>query len=128
MPLQYIAGLSGSKSTLWCFLIWYLCMISLYFDNSAILWLNSFGLAIVVGFALFLSTGPATLERFRLRFWESIRLFMCPFLVSSFSALVKGQGFILLLSPRLEENLLASSFCLVFLLAVKGLQQQRGVQ
>jgi len=77
--------------------------------------LNSLGISVVVGYALFLSTGPGTIERLMQRFWESLRLFMCPFLVSSFSSLVKGKGFMLLFSPLLADNLVAASACLVFI-------------
>jgi len=37
-----------------------------------------------------------------------------PFCVSSFSALVKGHGFILIFSPRPGEDLLASALCAGF--------------
>ncbi len=114
MTLNYLASLPTSKQVLWCYLIWYLCMVSLHFNPSAEIWLNSLGLCLVVGYALFLSTGPGTLERLRMRLWESLRLFMCPFLVSSFSSLVKGKGFLLLFSPQLGDNLLAASACVGF--------------
>lgn len=119
MLSSYFARLPGSKQALWCYLIWYLCMLSMHFNPAPELWLNSLGLSIVVGYALYLSTGPGTWSRFKSRFWESLRLFMCPFLVSSFSALVKGKGFILLFSPNLQENLFATGVCLIFILSVK---------
>jgi len=119
MLLSYFARLPGSKQALWCYLIWYLCMLGMHFNPAPELWLNSLGLSIVVGYALYLSTGPGTWSRFKARFWESLRLFMCPFLVSSFSALVKGKGFILLFSPNLKENLFTGVICLVFVLTVK---------
>jgi hypothetical protein len=117
--IRYLHTLTAAKQILWCYLIWYLCMLSIYFDSDPALWLNSSGLALLVGYALFLSTGPGSLERFKLRFWESFRLFMCPFLVSSFSALVKGKGFILLFSSQLYDNLLGIAFCMSFLLLVQ---------
>ena len=115
--LNYFAMLSASKLVLWCYLIWYMCILVLYFNPSPELWLNSLGLAIMVGYALFLSTGPSTWERMRQHFWESLRLFVCPFLVSSYTSLVKGKGFILLFSPLLSDNFLAAGICLLFLLA-----------
>ena len=36
----------------------------------------------------------------RLGFWPTVRLFMMPFCVSSFAALVKGKGFYLVFSPQ----------------------------
>lgn len=113
--VNYLARLPNTRLALWCYLIWYLSILALYFNPSPEIWLNSLGISIVVGYALFLSTGPGTLERLKQRFWESLRLFMCPFLVSSFSSLVKGKGFILLFSPVLADNLVAASACLVFI-------------
>jgi len=117
--MQYLARLPASKQVLWCYFIWYLCMVSLHFNPSAEIWLNSLGLCLLVGYALFLSTGPGTLARLKQRLWESLRLFMCPFLVSSFSSLVKGKGFVLLFSPVLSENILAVSACAGFVALTK---------
>ncbi len=118
--INYLARLPNTRLALWCYLIWYLSILALYFNPSPEIWLNSLGISIVVGYALFLSTGPGTLERLKQRFWESLRLFMCPFLVSSFSSLVKGKGFILLFSPVLADNLVAASACLIFITIVKA--------
>ncbi len=114
MLLNYLARMPHSKLALWCYFFWYLCMVGLYFNPSPEIWLNSLGLCLVVGYALFLSTGPGTLTRLKLQFWQSLRLFMCPFLVSSFSSLVKGKGFVLLFSPLLSDNLMATGTCLSF--------------
>ena len=119
MILNYLRHMHISKLTLWCYLIWYTCIVSLYFNPDPKIWLNSLGISIIVGYALFLSTGPGTFVRLKQRFWESLRLFMCPFLVSSFSSLIKGKGFFLLFSPELSDNLLAASFCLGFIITVK---------
>ena len=112
--MHYLARLPSSKQVLWCYLIWYLCIVSLHFNPAGEIWLNSFGLCLVGGYALFLSTGPGTLARLKQRLWESLRLFMCPFLVSSFASITKGKGFVLLFSPMLEENLFAASACVGF--------------
>ena len=119
MISRYLSNLTLAKQVLWCYLIWYLCMLSIYFDSNPALWLNSAGLAMLVGYALFLSTGPGTLQRFKLRFWESLRLFICPFLVSSFASTVKGKGFILLFSSQLYDNVLGVAFCSIFLVFVQ---------
>jgi hypothetical protein len=50
---------------------------------------------------------------------------MMPFCVSSFSALIKGQGFVLIFSPLLSENIVASSVCGAFLLTHFGLRWAR---
>jgi hypothetical protein len=49
-------------------------------------------------------------SRLRLEPWPTFRLFVTPFCVSSFAALVKGQGFILIFSPKWRENALAVGF------------------
>ena len=94
-------------------------MVNYYFRPEPRIWVMSLGIGVIVGFALMLSTGPVTLERFRLRFWESLRLFICPFLVSSFSALVAGNSFILVFSPRWEENAIAVASIAMFLLLAR---------
>jgi hypothetical protein len=84
-----------------------------YFDPSPRLWLTSLGLSMIIGIALFLSaTAGAT--KVRLDRWTIFRLFLMPFCVSSFSALVKGKGFNLIFSPNPNEILLAIGLCLVF--------------
>jgi hypothetical protein len=51
-----------------------------------------------------------------------------PFCVSSFSALIKGQGYILVLPSRPLELYLSFALCAVFVLFVFGLKRtQRGV-
>ena len=122
MLLRYFSTLPNGKLALWCYLIWYLGILALYFKPSAEIWFNSLGISLVVGYALFLSTGPGTLARFRRDFWGAVRLFVCPFLVSSFSSLVKGKGFILLLSPHWQENLWVGSACLGFVVMAKCLR------
>ncbi|MCZ6830283.1 MAG: hypothetical protein O7F73_11985 [Gammaproteobacteria bacterium] len=94
-------------------------MVNYYFRPEPRMWVTSLGIGVIVGFALMLSTGSISLERFRRRFWESARLFICPFLVSSFSALVAGNSFILVFSPRWEENIAAVASIAVFFLLVR---------
>ena len=94
-----------------------------YFDPSARLWLTSLGLSVIIGFALCLSTAGHGPARVRLDRWTLFRLFLMPFCVSSFAALVKGRGFVLIFSPVPRENLLAAALCLVFALVVFTLQR-----
>lgn len=108
--------LNVGKQILWCYLIWYLVICTFYFDPDLILWGRCLGLGGIVGFALVLSTGPATIKRLRSDFWQVFRLCACPFLVSSFSTLVKGKSFILIFSPFWHENLIAFTICLLFVL------------
>ena len=123
----YLAGLSAGRSILWCYVIWYLVILCFHFEPSITLWLNSLGLSLIVGCALILATGPFNMHRIRTQFWQVFRLVMCPFCVSSFSAQTAGKGFILLLSPQLNENLSALCVCLVFLIVVNVFKRKLGM-
>ena len=113
---RYLIQLNTGKKILWCYLIWYLVMCNLYFDGDLAMWSRCLGLGLIVGFALVLSTGPANIKRLRTDFWQIFRLCSCPFLVSSFSSLVKGKGFFLILSPYWVEDLVALTLCMLFML------------
>src|SRR6267143_7071182 len=112
--LPYLANLSKGRLILWCYFIWYLVVLVRYFDPSPRLWLTSVGLSLIIGFALYVSTTAAGEKKLKLERWQVIRLFMMPFCVSSFSALVKGRGFILIFSPRPKETLFALLLCAAF--------------
>jgi hypothetical protein len=116
---KYFARLTAGRIILWCYLIWYLVVLFHYFDPSLLIWLTSVGLAAIVGTALYLSS---TAQGNKLGAWQIARLFMMPFFVSSFAALVKGRGFILVFSPKPMEILLALGLCAVFCLAVWSLK------
>jgi len=110
MLWRYLRYLNRGRLTLWCYFVWYLVVLVRYFDPSPRLWLTSLGLSAIIGVALFLSaTAGAT--KVRLDRWTIFRLFLMPFCVSSFSALVKGKGFILIFSPNPNEILLAVGLC-----------------
>jgi hypothetical protein len=111
MILQYLRNLSGGRLTLWCYFIWYCVVLVRYFDSSLRLWLTSLGLSLIIGVALYLSTTAADKIQVRLDFWKTFRLFLMPFCVSSFAALVKGKGFILIFSPQPQEVLWAAAGC-----------------
>ncbi|MGE0115809.1 MAG: hypothetical protein AB7T07_13110 [Steroidobacteraceae bacterium] len=85
-----------------------------HFDPAPRLWLTSLGISGVIGFGLILSvSGGGQLRR---DFWVIARLFLMPFCVSSFSALVKDRGFMLILSPQWHENVIALAGCAGFVL------------
>ena len=109
--IRYLSNLSKGRLILWCYFIWYLVVLVRYFDPSPRLWLTSVGLSLIIGFALYVSTTAAGENKVKLERWQVIRLFMMPFCVSSFSALVKGRGFFLIFSPNLEEILIAVGLC-----------------
>jgi hypothetical protein len=108
--LHYLAGLSAGRFILWCYLIWWVVVLVRYFDPNPRLWLTSLGLSLIIGFALFLSTTSGR-QPVRLEPWPTFRLFLTPFCVSSFAALVKGRGFILIFSPRWAETGVAVALC-----------------
>ena len=109
--IRYLSNLSKGRLILWCYFIWYLVVLVRYFDPSPRLWLTSLGLSLIIGFALYVSTTAAGENKVKLERWQVIRLFMMPFCVSSFSALVKGRGFFLIFSPNLDEILIAVGLC-----------------
>jgi len=119
---RYFVNLTTGRIVLWCYLIWYLVVLFHYWDPSARIWLTSFGLSGIIGTALYISS---TAQGNKLGGWQIARLFMMPFCVSSFAALVKGKQFILVFSPKPAEILLALGLCAAFCLAVWGLKMAR---
>ena len=111
MLIRYLSNLSNGRLILWCYFIWYCVVLVRYFDPSPRLWLTSCGLSLIIGFALFISTTAASANKVKLDFWQTFRLFLMPFCVSSFSALVKGRGFILIFSPKPMEIGIAVAIC-----------------
>ncbi len=123
--MRYFANLPPSRMVLWSYLLWYLFFVARYFDSSSKLWLTSVGISAIIGIALLLSTWHASS---RLASWTTFRLFLMPFCVSSFSALIKGRGFILVFSPHAWENFLAITLCVSFCGMVLWMKQQAPVE
>ncbi|HWF20327.1 MAG TPA: hypothetical protein VG754_13740 [Verrucomicrobiae bacterium] len=111
MLLRYLINLSAGRLILWCYFIWYVVVLVRYFDISARLWLTSFGLSLIIGTALFISTAKTGANNVKLESWQVFRLFLMPFCVSSFSALVKDKGFVLIFSPKPVEIAIAAALC-----------------
>jgi len=124
MLIRYLTRLSTGRLILWCYFIWYVVVLVRYFDPSARLWLTSLGLSIIIGFALFISTAKTGNNQLKLERWQVFRLFLMPFCVSSFSALVKGRGFVLIFSPKPVEILAAAGLCAVLCGTVFVLKQR----
>jgi len=116
-PDRYFASLDGARQILWCYLLWYLVVLVRYFDPNPRIWLTSIGLSGIVGFALYLSTA-GTSRNTRLEKWQLFRLFLMPFCVSSFAALVKDRGFILIFSPIWQDIAWGAALVITFLLLV----------
>ena len=119
--LRYFTHLNIPRKILWCYLLWWLHTVVRHFDASPRLWLTAAGLSGVIGFALILSVRTSSDGGTKLDGWQTFRLFLMPFCVSSFAALVKGQGFVLILPPTLTENLEGLGLIALFLVLTAGL-------
>ena len=75
------------------------------------LWLNSLGISALIGSGLLLCVGQ---RPSRANAWSTLRLYLMPFGVSSFAALIKGKGFYLIVPPHLSEALFNLGCCLGF--------------
>ncbi|OIP78115.1 MAG: hypothetical protein AUK48_02310 [Oscillatoriales cyanobacterium CG2_30_44_21] len=113
--LKYFGEIKLAKSILWCYLIWYIVIVIFYFDPAPKIWINSVGISAIIGTGLMLSVSSSNIRR---EYWQIFRLYLMPFCVSSFAALIKDQGFIVFISPKLIENTIALSACVIFLAAI----------
>jgi len=120
-PLKYLSELAPGKIALWCYLIWYLATVVAHFDASPAIWLSSLGISGIVGVALLLSVRSETPALSNS--WQTFRLFLMPFCVSSFSALIKDQGYILVLPSRPLELYISLALCAAFVLFVHALKR-----
>ena len=123
----YLSGLTRGRILLWCYAIWYLVNVTLHFDPSPRLWLTSLGLSGIIGTALYISTRSASAGTTELDGWQIFRLYLMPFCVSSFSALVKNAGYILIFPPAPRENLLGVAVIVVFVGLVLAMKRIRPV-
>lgn len=82
--LAYLRRLNTARIVLWCYLLWYFVVLVRHFDGSASLWMNSLGIGVLIGTALYLSTVYAGRTQTRLGRWQIVRLYLMPFFVSSF--------------------------------------------
>lgn len=119
--LRYYSSLPASRIVLWCYLIWYGITVFFHFELSIATWLNALGISVIIGLALMLSVARSGNDRHNP--WQTFRLFLIPFCVSSFSALIKGKGFFLVFSPNPIELTLAVVACLIFVFWVLWLKR-----
>jgi hypothetical protein len=113
--MKYFRDIKLNKLILWCYLIWYLVIITFYFDPTPKIWINAIGISVVIGTALILSVSASDSK---VDYWQTFRLYLMPFCVSSFSSLIKDQGFIVIISPKPQETILAILSCVIFLLII----------
>lgn len=112
---RYLAELQAPKITLWCYLCWYFAIVFQYFDCALNLWLSSVGIAVLIGIALNIAASQRGQTRDK---WVVIRLYIFPFCVSSYSALIKGQGFFLLFPTQMKPLLIGVGACAAFIVIV----------
>jgi len=126
--IRYLARMDSTTLTLWCYFCWYVAIVCQYFDATPGLWLSSVGIAFLIGFALNLAARQKGQKPDRR---VVFRLYLFPFCVSSYSALIKGKGFILLFPTETRPLLIAIGVCSAFVLVsmvCKSLDQARGRQ
>ncbi len=119
----YLQNLSTGRTILWCYLIWWAVNIVNHFDATPRIWLTSLGLSGIIGAALILSTRSSSGVRAKMDPWVVFRLFLMPFCVSSFAALVKDAGYVLVFPPSLRENAVGASLIVLFLLVVRWVRK-----
>ena len=124
-PLHYLAELTTGRIVLWCYAIWYGVNVVQHFDARPRLWLTSLGLSVIVGTALLISTRSASRGTTKLDRWQIFRLYLMPFCVSSFAALVKDAGYVLVFPPSARENLTGIALLASFVAVVYGLKSGR---
>ena len=118
--MRYFAQLPAGKIVLWCFLIWYASTVIHHFDPTPAIWLNALGISAIIGVALYLSVNNPASPPDR---WTTLRLFLMPFCVSSFSQFIKGRGFVLIFPPAPRELAMSLGACAAFVVAVWLLQR-----
>jgi len=123
--LNYLATLTTGRTILWCYAIWYAVNVLHHFDARLRLWSTSLGLSAIIGLALLISTRSSSTGTTKLDGWQIFRLFLMPFCVSSFAALVKDAGYVLIFPPTLRENLIGGAFVAAFVALVFALKRTR---
>ena len=124
--LRYFSTLTIGRVILWCYAIWYVVNVAQHFDSRPRLWLTSLGLSVVIGAALILSTRASSKGTTDLDRWQVFRLFLMPFCVSSFAALVKDADYVLIFPPSLRENAIGFGAIAVFLVCHRMLRAESG--
>jgi hypothetical protein len=130
--LRYFGSLTNGRIILWCYAIWYALNVANHFDARPRLWLTSVGLSAIIGTALWISTRSSSRGTTALDGWQIFRLYLMPFCVSSFAALVKDAGYLLIFPPRARENLagftLMAAFVALVLVLKRGGKEPGGAR
>jgi hypothetical protein len=120
---RYLANLNTGRLILWCYFIWYAVNVTAHFDPRPRLWITSVGLSGIIGLALLISTRNSSKGTMQLDRWQTFRLFLMPFCVSSFAALVKDAGYLLIFPPSWRLNLLGLAAIVLFIALVAALKK-----
>jgi len=123
--IHYLATLTTGRIILWCYAVWYVVNVAYHFDSRPRIWITSIGLSAIIGTALLISTRSSSRGTTTLDGWQIFRLYLMPFCVSSFAALVKDAGYILVFPPTLLENLVGFGLIVVFVTLVFALRAMR---
>lgn len=123
--LAYFANLTIGRIILWSYALWYIVNIIHHFDPRPRIWITSLGLSAIIGTALLISTRSSSTGSTSLDRWQIFRLYLMPFCVSSFAALVKDAGYILVFPPSIKENLIGFASVAGFVLLVLLLKSRR---
>jgi hypothetical protein len=121
--IDYFANLSSGRIILWCYAIWYSVTVVNHFDARPRIWLTSLGLSAIIGTALLISTRSSSTGTTVLDRWQIFRLYLMPFCVSSFAALVKEAHYILVFPPSLKENGIGFALLGLFVTVVLALKR-----
>ena len=116
--MRYFATLNTARLVLWCYAVWYGINVAMRFDSHPRLWMTSLGLSAIVGLALLLSTRNSSSGTTKLDGWQIFRLFLMPFCVSSFAALVKDKGYLLIFPSTVVDNVIAFGAEALFLVGM----------
>lgn len=123
--VRYFAGLTNGRIVLWSYLLWWLVTVATHFDPRPRLWLTSLGLSGIIGVALWISTRSSSTGTTELDRWQVMRLFLMPFCVSSFAALVKDAGYVLVFPSSVGLNAMGFALIAAFVLVVLKLRSLR---
>jgi hypothetical protein len=125
MIARYFARLNTGRTILWCYAIWYGLNVWNHFELRPRLWLTSLGLSLIIGVALVISTRSSSKGTTQLDRWQVFRLFLMPFCVSSFSALVKDADYTLIFPPTLRENVAGLAAIALFIVMIQLLRRSQ---
>lgn len=121
--IRYLRTLTPGRVVLWCYAIWYAVNVANHFDARLRLWITSIGISAIIGLALLISTRSSSRGTTELDRWQVFRLFLMPFCVSSFAALVKDEHYFLVFPPSLQENLMGFALIAAFVAVILALKR-----